>query len=171
MYYSKRALIVGAVAAIAGGVELHFVYDWIPNGVTALFAPVKESLWEHVKILFWPYLAVAAVLTRGRPGGLRPWLLTLLLMCGTMLAVAYAYHVLLGGETVAVDIGLYVLLMLFGFWLAPRFSGAFRGVRWQIPLVLTAVLGVLLWVFALRPPVGVLFEDLSAVRTWLRLPV
>lgn len=31
MYYSKRSLILGFLAAAAGGVLLHFLYDWFPN--------------------------------------------------------------------------------------------------------------------------------------------
>jgi len=171
MYYSKRSLILGFLAAAAGGVLLHFLYDWFPNGLTLWFAPVKESLWEHVKILFWPYLGAAAVLTRGRPGALRPWMLTVLLMCGTMLTVGYWYHVILGGDNAAVDIALFFLLVAFGFWFAPRFSGPFQGGIWMAPVVLAGVLVVLIGLFSLRPPEHVLFEDLSAVRTWLRIPV
>lgn len=30
----------------------HFIYDLIPNFVTAIFFPVNESIWEHMKIIF-----------------------------------------------------------------------------------------------------------------------
>jgi hypothetical protein len=44
------------VIGIAGSL-MHFVYDW-SGGLTAvgLFAPVNESIWEHLKLLFWPAL-------------------------------------------------------------------------------------------------------------------
>ena len=41
-------------AALGLGVLLHFLYAWLPNPLTALFSPVRESLWEHLKILFYP---------------------------------------------------------------------------------------------------------------------
>ena len=34
------------------GTLLHFVYDWWPNALTAIFTPVNESVWEHLKLLF-----------------------------------------------------------------------------------------------------------------------
>lgn len=31
----------------------HFVYDWFPNNIFALFFPVNESIWEHMKIIYF----------------------------------------------------------------------------------------------------------------------
>ena len=50
-----------AVTSLAGTL-LHFLYDWL--GGTVWIAPisgVNESTWEHMKLLFWPMLAYAAV--------------------------------------------------------------------------------------------------------------
>ena len=171
MYYGKKKLLLAWALATAGGVLLHFLYDRASNAVTALLAPVNESLWEHLKVIYWPFLLAALVLTRGRPGGLRPWLLVVSLLCAAMLALGYGYHVLLGGEELAVDLGIYFGLMTLGFWLAPRFSGPFKGPLWTIPVVLAAAWGLGIGFFTLWPPVNVLFTDLSAVRTWLHIPL
>ena len=61
----------------------------------------------------WPYLAAALVLTWNRPTGIRPWLLSLLLMCAGMLGAGYLYHIVLGGESFWPDLVLYLLLLLF----------------------------------------------------------
>ena len=29
----------------------HFLYEWLPNPVFAIFFPVNESIWEHMKML------------------------------------------------------------------------------------------------------------------------
>ena len=31
---------------------VHHIYKWIPNNLTAIFFPVNESIWEHMKMLF-----------------------------------------------------------------------------------------------------------------------
>ena len=31
----------------------HFVYDWFPNTIFALVFPVNESIWEHMKIIYF----------------------------------------------------------------------------------------------------------------------
>lgn len=170
LYYSKRELILTWVAALAAGALLHFLYQWWPNTLTALFSPINESLWEHLKILFWPYLGAAFLLNRGRPGGIRPWLLVLPLLCALMLGVGWVYHISLGGEAVWVDLAIYALVMALGFWLATRFSGPFPGVKWLLPALGTAALAGLITWFTLYPPELLLFRDLAAVGSWLPLP-
>ena len=120
--------------------------------------------------MFWPLLGAALMLSRDRPGGMRPWLLALPLMCALMLALGWVYHLVLGGEAVWVDVAVYILVMTLGFWLAARFSGPFQGIRWLLPILAAAVLALLIGWFTLYPPEGLLFRDLSAVGSWLPLP-
>ena len=115
MFYPKRQLILTCIATMLAGCVLHFLYHWWPNPVTALVSSVNESLWEHVKLVFWPYLAAALILNRDRPGGVRPWLLTLPLLCGITLLLGWLYHVTLGGEALWVDLALYAAVMGLGF--------------------------------------------------------
>ncbi|MCI9155356.1 MAG: hypothetical protein HFF44_00265 [Lawsonibacter sp.] len=170
MFYPKRQLIITWIATLLAGFVLHFVYEWCPNAVTALFSPINESLWEHIKLIFWPFLGAALILNRDRPGGVRPWLLVLPLLCALTLVLGWVYHVTLGGEAMWVDIALYVLVMTLGFWLATRFSGPFKGVKWLLPILAAAVLAALIGWFTLYPPEGLLFRDLAAVGSWLPLP-
>lgn len=170
MYYGKRQLILTCIAAILAGMILHFVYSWLPNAATALVSPVNESLWEHMKLIFWPYLAAALLLNRGRPGGVRPWLLVLPILCALMLALGYGYHIVLGGESVAVDLAIYIGLMILGFFLPTCFSGPFHGIKWMVPVAVTIVLAVLIGVFTLWPPDHILFADLSGAKTWVQIP-
>ena len=104
MVYGKKQLILAFVLTVLAGSGLHFVYGLCPNGVTALFSPVNESIWEHGKILFWPYLAAAVWLTWGRPTGLRPWLLVGVGICLLMFGIGYLLHVVLGWDSLAADL-------------------------------------------------------------------
>lgn len=50
------------------GVLLHFTYEWSgDNVVVGLFSAVNESTWEHLKLLFFPFLllTILEVLLRG----------------------------------------------------------------------------------------------------------
>lgn len=170
MIYPKRQLILTFVAVVLAGCALHFLYGWLPNALTALFSPINESLWEHVKLIFWPYLGAALLLNRGRPGGVRPWLLVLPGLCVLTLVLGWIYNVTLGGEAMWVDIAIYILVMALGFWLPTRFSGPFKGVRWALPAAAVVALALLIAWFTLYPPEGLLFRDLTAVGSWLPLP-
>ena len=56
--FQKKTLITLA-AALGLGVLLHFLFHWLPSPITALISPVRESLWEHLKILLLPLLLAA----------------------------------------------------------------------------------------------------------------
>ena len=47
----------GFLFVCAAGTALHFLYQWSGESVAAApFAAVNESVWEHMKLLFWPML-------------------------------------------------------------------------------------------------------------------
>ncbi|MBR5155491.1 MAG: hypothetical protein IKW62_03275, partial [Clostridia bacterium] len=54
--------IIGFIFTCIAGVILHFLFDWTKNSViVAPFSAVNESIWEHMKLLFFPLLAFAFV--------------------------------------------------------------------------------------------------------------
>ena len=61
----KRHWLLTALGAILAGAGLHFLWQALPNPLFALISPVNESVWEHLKLLYWPMLAAALVLARG----------------------------------------------------------------------------------------------------------
>lgn len=63
----KRFWLAFGIAVLAG-TGLHFLYDVCPAPLVGLFAPVNESVWEHLKLFFWPTLAAAFVLTQEKRG-------------------------------------------------------------------------------------------------------
>ena len=169
----SRRLLLALVLAVVGGTLLHFVYELFPNPVTALFSPMRESLWEHLKLLYYPYLAALLLLTRGgEPGCRAPWLLSLLTICAAMLATGYCYHIVLGLDSMVFDIGLFVVLMAAGFFLLPRLFAPLAGKSgWsEVLWVLVVLLGGAILLFGPLPPAGVLFADLSGAPTWATIP-
>ena len=174
MEKSTKKMLFLYLAAAALGTVLHFLFTWLPSPATALISPVRESVWEHVKLLYFPLLGAALLLGRGGKGtGRTPWLLSLLVVCAVLVGTGWLYHIVLRGESLYVDLALYFLLLAVGF-LLPR-------VLWPLcewpgtekaALLLTALLGALIVWFTFFPPDTALFADLGgAVRTFLTLPV
>ena len=174
MEKSTKKFILCYFAAAALGVLLHFLFDWFPNPVLALISPVRESIWEHVKLIYFSLLAAALYMGRGGSGlGRAPWLLSLIVACAVTLCLGYVYHIIFRGEAVLVDLILYLFAMALGFLLPktlwPLCSGSGAG---KTAWVLTALLGVLIVWFTFFPPDTALFADLTdAVRTFLTIPV
>ena len=167
-FFSKRLLIVFILTTLAG-VALHFVYDLLPNPVTALFSPVNESIWEHLKVIYWPYLAAMLIVTGKDTRGKRAsWLFALLVISVAMLLIGYVYHISLGLDNLIFDIGLYVVLMALGFWLPGQLNP--KNARSFPVLFLVVLLGAAIILFTFLPPNCPLFADLSSVNTWYTIP-
>lgn len=167
-----RRYLIAFAAAVLGGSLLHFVYDFFPSAVTAVFAPVSESLWEHLKLIYWPYLiAFFALACTGKGEPHAPWLLSLLILSAALEGIAYLFHIICGGESLFFDVALFVLLMAVGF-LLPRLlrPAAGRPLLTALLWLLVLALGFVLLIFTWYPPRGPLFSDLSAVRTWVTIP-
>lgn len=48
----KKDKILSSILIIALCFLFHYLYEWFPNPLFAIFFPVNESIWEHMKILF-----------------------------------------------------------------------------------------------------------------------
>lgn len=49
--------LIGFIVLCAVSVPMHFFYEWLNNNqLVGYFAPVNESIWEHLKLAFWPTL-------------------------------------------------------------------------------------------------------------------
>ena len=64
-------IVIGALGSL-----FHFVYDWTgENKIIGFFVPVNESIWEHLKLIFYPaliYFAGEFFLTKEREKNLIP---------------------------------------------------------------------------------------------------
>lgn len=53
----KKSAVFGIIFNIVLGALLHFTYEWTgDNSVVGAFSAVNESTWEHLKLLYFPYL-------------------------------------------------------------------------------------------------------------------
>ena len=152
----KRAYIISAILAAAAGTALHFLCTISPNLISALLAPVNESVWEHLKLLFWPVLGAAVVLSARAPCRIRLWcgFLTALLAMPVFLLGMYYLLRRLGLSGLALDILLYYVTIFGGFWLAWHLQRAGRLQRHCGILLMLVILygaGLILFTFAAPP--------------------
>lgn len=118
----KQIIIAFAVAGLLGTV-LHFLYRWVPNPVIALFVPVNGSVWEQLKLLFWPVLAAGVPLAKLSRDAHKLWsclLWSLLTMPLLLLGSYYTLHAGFGVGSAAVNAVLYFAALAAGCGLAVR---------------------------------------------------
>lgn len=53
--------LIGFAVTSLTGILLHFLYEWTQSLLIAPFSCVNESIWEHMKIAFWPMLIFAII--------------------------------------------------------------------------------------------------------------
>ena len=152
----KRHWLLTALGAILAGAGLHFLWQALPNPLFALISPVNESVWEHLKLLYWPFLAAAFVLARGADDARGRWCGLLVGLLAAPLLLLGAYYPLLYGFGVHglwLDLLLYVLATGAGAFFAYRLQRRALPVGLCGPLVIAAgVYGAALALFSFAPP-------------------
>lgn len=54
--------LAGIPVVIVGGMLLHFCFEWGGRRrVLAAFCPINESVWEHLKMAYWPLVLLTGV--------------------------------------------------------------------------------------------------------------
>ena len=120
--------IVGVVFVFVFGCLLHFAYEWSGfNPVFAIFGSVNESVWEHLKLLFWPYCAFAMIelweYGKNCTGFFTAKLLGVLSGMAAIVAVFYTYFGILGTSISWLDI------LLFAVGDALAFCASYRALK------------------------------------------
>ncbi len=147
-----------AFTAVAGTL-LHFLFDWTDgNVVAALFSAVNESIWEHLKLLFYPMLAVAV--TEYFVWGKELdsfWNIKLIgVLTGLVMipTVYYTYTGMLGLNADLFNITIFFLAAATAFWVETKlFQRNFTGRmgKW-LAITLICLLVILFTVFTFSPP-------------------
>lgn len=158
----KGYAVAGVFFVLVAGTLAHFLYDWTgDNAVIGLFAPVNESVWEHMKLLFFPMLLYSAfMICRCRI----PCLLSSLCLgitVGTLLTpvLFYAYTFILGRDYFLLDIGTFVLSTVIAFWLVYRMTLSCRVKPYTLLLcIMVCVLFLCFLRFTYHPPDSILFK-------------
>lgn len=104
----------GFLFTAAAGTLLHFVYDWSGgSALAAAFSAVNESVWEHMKLLFFPafLFSLVQVCREGRNYPNFPAVRALSVLTGLVLipVLYYTYTGALGVHILWVDMAIFYL--------------------------------------------------------------
>lgn len=165
MRHFKRYTIVGIIFVLIIGTIAHFLYHWSGNHrIVGLFTPVNESIWEHMKLLFFPMLLYSVILiVKFRKE--YPCIISALcfgILTGSVLIPLfyYAYMAVTGRDIFALDIGIFLISIIIAFWLSYKLTLSCRLEPYTILLcALVFILLICFMRFSYNPPPGVLFAD------------
>jgi len=141
------------------GALLHFVYGWLNNSVFAIFGSINESVWEHLKLLFWPSLLMATIEYFYIGYNFKNYIIAkaVSIYIGVLLIVSffYTYTGIIGRNFLIVDLSTFILSVilsnLFSYYLIKK--NKFQGKYFQIiGLAMIFILSLAFVAFTRRPP-------------------
>lgn len=142
------------------GTLWHFVYEWTGGSpIVGAVAPVNESVWEHLKLLFFPalfYFIIEYFLSKERYENLIPsGVIGIFAGMLTITAFFYTYKGILGFDVAVLDVLSYFLgvgVMLFVKSRILRKKSFSSKTAKCLSLIITAVTAVLFVIWSFNPP-------------------
>lgn len=158
--------MVGFIFTGVLGTVLHFLFDWTNGNIfAALFSAVNESIWEHMKLLFYPMVLFAVLQYRAWSREVASfWCVKLFgILAGIVLipVLYYTYTGILGASAGWFNIALFFIVAAFVYWLESKMF--LKGVTYRIPdraaVFGICLVGLAFTVLTFWPPHVPLFQD------------
>ena len=129
------------------GVFLHFAYELSGNNpIVGLFAPVNESVWEHLKLLFFPMLVLTVwdLFTNNRNNLNFLPARTIGILSGLAFIVIFYYTItgIIGRDIAWINIVIFLLAIAYVFWLERRICTKRKrlSITWAIIILVIFIL-------------------------------
>ena len=141
----KIYFTIGAIITSLLGTLGHFAYEWSGNNpIVGFFTSLDESVWEHIKLLFFPMLLVGSFLINSLkekyPAVLPGILAGNLAGCILIPVIYYTYSGILGRNISWIDISIYYICVSIAFSIAYYMTENGLGLKYLKPLVLATIL-------------------------------
>lgn len=119
----KTVQIVVIILAIVFGTLLHFTYEWSgENRIVGLFSATNESVWEHLKLVFYPMLILAIVeyfvVKKEANNYIEAKSLEIFLAIAFIIVFYYTYTGIIGKTFFIIDILTFIISIILGEWVS-----------------------------------------------------
>lgn len=161
----KRYTICGIIFVLVTGTLAHFLYGWTGNNyIVGFFTPMNESIWEHMKLLFFPmllYVLIVAFKFKKTCSCITSSFCFGILI-GTLLIPIffYTYTFIIGKNIFVLDIGTFILSVIIAFWLSYKFTLSCKLEPYAfLSCCLVFILFICFILFTYHPPETEIFAD------------
>ena len=158
--------MIGTIFIIFLGSALHFTYALSGNNpVAGSFSPVNESVWEHLKMVFWSSLFWILItilpLRKAVSNFFSAKAIGTYVMVITIPAVFYSYTALVGESILAIDIATFIIAVIIGQFASYKLfkQNTIGGSTEKIALIALLLLALVFVMFTFYPPHLPIFQD------------
>ncbi len=154
---NRTRIILRYLFVVLLGVFLHFAYELSgENPIVGLFALVNESVWEHLKLLYFPMLVLTIwdLFTNYKNNLNFLPARTIGILAGLIFTVVVFYTVtgILGTNIAWVNILIFLLGVAFAFWVEKKFYNSSTSLSIKLSILIWVILLILFIVFTIAPP-------------------
>lgn len=141
----------------------HFLYEWTNNSLlVAPFVPVNESVWEHAKLLFFPFLFFSIFeffYFNDLKNCIFAKSLALLVCTPLMIIIFYTYTGIIGQNYLIADILLAIAIIVFMNYLSYKIIICNHIFYLNWIFIFVIIMFFLFFIFTFYPPRIPLFID------------
>lgn len=154
---NRTRIILRYLFVVLLGVFLHFAYELSgENPIVGLFALVNESVWEHLKLLFFPMLVLTLwdLFTTQKNNLCFLSARTLGILAGLAFIVVVFYTVtgILGFILAWINILIYLLGVAFAFWVEKKLCNRCNTISVKLAIAILILFILLFIIFTIAPP-------------------
>lgn len=161
-----RYQIIGFIFVSITGTLSHFAFEWLNyNKIAGLVFPINESTWEHLKLLFFPYLIWSIFqycFLIKKKSVFMCSLISVIIGMTTIVTFYYTYTGIIGKNIDAINIFSFFLGVFITFVIdyILLISENFSKYLWQnIGIAGLLIITALFFIFTIAPPFLPLFKD------------
>lgn len=158
--------IIGFVFVSVLGTIAHFIYEWSSyNIIAGLLCPVNESTWEHLKLIFLPYLIwsiIQCFLSGKEKGYIAAKFVGVTAGMVTITAFYYTYTGIIGKNIDFLNVLSFFLGVLVAFFIDYVLikSNRLKSTAWNVLAVVGfIIISILFLLFTIAPPFIPFFRD------------
>jgi hypothetical protein len=156
----------GIVFIIVFGSILHFTFEWSGSqAIVGVFSAVNESVWEHLKLGFWPAMVFALIefkyLKKATNNFLFAKTVGIYLIPVIIIVLFYSYTAILGESILVIDILTFVIAVIVGQLVSYRLlTGKTLPYNLdRVSLIALILLSLAFVLFTFYPPQLPMFQD------------
>jgi hypothetical protein len=158
--------LIGMAFIIILGSVLHFTFEWSGSQpVVGVFSAVNESVWEHLKLAFWPSLLFMLIEYAPLKKMAHNFALAktagVYVMVATIPIVFYSYTAITGESLFIIDILTFVIAVIIGQLASYKlltYKQLTQNLQ-KIALAALVILGLAFVLFTFYPPQLPIFQD------------
>ena len=146
------------------GTLLHFTYEFFGENIfVASFSAINESVWEHLKLLFFPMLLTTIIgyfyIEKNAPNFLCSKSLGILASMSFIIIFFYTYTGIIGKSIVFIDIASFFIAVILGEYLAYKLITSNFKCNNIIAIIILTVILICFVVFTYFPPNMEILKD------------